>query len=169
MDEYQREPCPWRILEDCGSAFTMGLIGGGIFQGIKGFRNAPTGWSRRLAGSSLAIRQRAPPLASSFAAWGVGFSSCDCTLVYLRQKQDPWNSIISGAFTGAILNARAGPAHMAMSGLMGGVMLGFIEGAGILMTRMSASQFRNLTPEEAQAMDALAQQEQGKGGLGQWA
>ncbi|KAB0380997.1 hypothetical protein FD755_008781, partial [Muntiacus reevesi] len=32
---------PWRIIDDCGGAFTMGVIGGGVFQAIKGFRNAP--------------------------------------------------------------------------------------------------------------------------------
>uniref|UniRef100_A0A452TNE8 Mitochondrial import inner membrane translocase subunit TIM17 n=1 Tax=Ursus maritimus TaxID=29073 RepID=A0A452TNE8_URSMA len=32
---------PWRIVDDCGGAFTMGVIGGGVFQAIKGFRNAP--------------------------------------------------------------------------------------------------------------------------------
>jgi len=47
MEEFGREPCPMRILEDLGGAFAMGLIGGGIFQGIKGFRNAPTGVNRR--------------------------------------------------------------------------------------------------------------------------
>lgn len=37
---------PWRIVDDCGGAFTMGTIGGGIFQAIKGFRNSPvvSGW-----------------------------------------------------------------------------------------------------------------------------
>lgn len=48
MEEYTREPCPWRIVDDCGGAFTMGLIGGGVFQSIKGFRNAPSGMNRRL-------------------------------------------------------------------------------------------------------------------------
>lgn len=48
MEEYTREPCPWRIVDDCGGAFTMGLIGGGVFQSIKGFRNAPSGFNRRL-------------------------------------------------------------------------------------------------------------------------
>lgn len=28
-------------MDDCGGAFTMGAIGGGVFQAIKGFRNAP--------------------------------------------------------------------------------------------------------------------------------
>jgi len=53
MEEFGREPCPMRILEDLGGAFAMGLIGGGIFQGIKGFRNAPTGVNRRFNVSSI--------------------------------------------------------------------------------------------------------------------
>lgn len=48
MEEYAREPCPYRIVDDCGGAFAMGCIGGGVFQAIKGFRNAPSGFSRRL-------------------------------------------------------------------------------------------------------------------------
>lgn len=48
MEEYSREPCPWRIVDDCGGAFTMGAIGGAVFQSIKGFRNAPSGFNRRL-------------------------------------------------------------------------------------------------------------------------
>jgi mitochondrial import inner membrane translocase subunit TIM17 len=47
MEEYAREPCPYRIVDDCGGAFAMGCIGGGVFQAIKGFRNAPSGLSRR--------------------------------------------------------------------------------------------------------------------------
>ena len=48
MEEYAREPCPWRIVDDCGGAFTMGAIGGAVFQSIKGFRNSPSGFTKRL-------------------------------------------------------------------------------------------------------------------------
>lgn len=47
MEEYAREPCPYRIVDDCGGAFAMGSIGGGLFQAIKGFRNAPSGFNQR--------------------------------------------------------------------------------------------------------------------------
>lgn len=52
MEEYAREPCPYRIVDDCGGAFAMGCIGGGLFQAIKGFRNAPSGFNRRLVSTS---------------------------------------------------------------------------------------------------------------------
>lgn len=53
MEEYTREPCPYRIVDDCGGAFAMGCIGGGVFQAIKGFRNAPSGFSRRLVRKNI--------------------------------------------------------------------------------------------------------------------
>lgn len=58
---------PWRIVDDCGGAFTMGTIGGGIFQAIKGFRNSPVGVNHRLRGSLTAIKTRAPQLGGTNA------------------------------------------------------------------------------------------------------
>ena len=43
----------------------------------------------------------------NFAVWGGLFSAIDCSLVYVRKKEDPWNSITSGALTGAILSVRS--------------------------------------------------------------
>ena len=74
MEEYNREPCPWRIIDDCGGAFSMGLIGGGVFNAISGVRNAPTGMSRRLMGGLIRVKERAPILGGQFAAWGICFS-----------------------------------------------------------------------------------------------
>jgi import inner membrane translocase subunit TIM17 len=146
MEEYARDPCPWRIVDDCGGAFTMGCIGGAVFQGIKGFRNAPSGMNRRFLGSLAAIKQRSPIIAGNFAIWGGLFSTIDCTLVHLRRKEDPWNSIISGAATGGILAARNGLPAMAGSAVIGGVLLALIEGVGILFTRLSAEQFKPPNP-----------------------
>ncbi|KAG8518037.1 LOW QUALITY PROTEIN: Mitochondrial import inner membrane translocase subunit Tim17-A [Galemys pyrenaicus] len=134
---------PWRIVDDCGGAFTMGTIGGGIFQAIKGFRNSPVGVNHRLRGSLTAIKTRAPQLGGSFAVWGGLFSMIDCSMVQVRGKEDPWNSITSGALTGAILAARNGPVAMVGSAAMGGILLALIEGAGILLTRFASSQFPN--------------------------
>lgn len=74
------------------------------------------------------------------------FSTIDCTLVHFRKKEDPWNSIISGAATGGILAARNGVAAMTGSAIIGGVLLALIEGVGILFTRLSAEQFKNPSP-----------------------
>ncbi|KAJ8982939.1 hypothetical protein NQ317_005254 [Molorchus minor] len=126
MEEYTREPCPWRIVDDCGGAFAMGLIGGGVFQSIKGFSNAPSGYNKRL-------------------------------------KEDPWNSIISGAATGGILAARNGLPAMAGSAFIGGVLLALIEGVGILFTRLSAEQFQPQVPP-MEDPSQLGDQQGGSGG-----
>jgi mitochondrial import inner membrane translocase subunit TIM17 len=93
-----------------------------------------------------AIKARSPIIAGNFAVWGGMFSTIDCTLVHFRKKEDPWNSIISGAATGGILAARNGVPAMAGSAIIGGVLLALIEGVGILFTRLSADQFRNPLP-----------------------
>lgn len=59
-------------------------------------------------GSLAAMKERSPVVGGNFAVWGGMFSTIDCSLVYLRQKEDPWNSIMSGALTGGILAARNG-------------------------------------------------------------
>ncbi|OBS68665.1 hypothetical protein A6R68_02783 [Neotoma lepida] len=89
----------------------MGTIGGGIFQAFKGFRNSP--------------------VVSSFAVWGGLFSMIDCSMVQIRGKEDPWNSITNG------------PVAMVGSAAMGGILLALIEGAGILLTRFASAQFPN--------------------------
>jgi import inner membrane translocase subunit TIM17 len=98
---------PWRIIDDCGGAFTMGLIGGALFNGVSGARHAPAGFSRRALGGLVRLKERAPVLGGQFAAWGLCFSTFDCSFAYIRQKEDPWNSIMSGAAAGAVMAARS--------------------------------------------------------------
>ena len=127
----EKEPCPYRILDDCGGAFALGAVGGSIFHGIRAARNSPPGtrWRAALNG----IKVRAPVVGGQFAVWGLFFSSFDCTLAAVRRKEDPWNSIFAGTATGGLLAIRAGPKAAAMSATMGGFFLALIEGFGILM------------------------------------
>jgi import inner membrane translocase subunit TIM17 len=70
-----------------------------------------------------------------FAAWGLCFSAFDCSISYMRQKEDAWNSIISGAGAGAVMVTRSGPKAMLGSAIVGGVLLGLIEGASFMLNR----------------------------------
>lgn len=142
-----REPCPWRIVDDVGGAFSMGAVGGGVFHTIKGALNAPT--NSRLIGSLNAMAARGPVLGGQFAVWGGLFACCDCSLTSLRQKEDPWNSIMSGAATGGILAARAGPKAVTQAAVVGGVLLALIEGAGIMITKYMSPALQS--PEEMAA------------------
>nr|DBA21324.1 TPA: hypothetical protein GDO54_017982 [Pyxicephalus adspersus] len=104
------------------------------------------GICHRFRGSVNAVKIRAPQIGGSFAVWGGLFSTIDCSLLRIRGKEDPWNSISSGALTGAILASRSGPLAMMGSALMGGILLALIEGVGILLTRYTATQFQNPNP-----------------------
>ncbi|XP_017000353.2 probable mitochondrial import inner membrane translocase subunit Tim17 3 [Drosophila takahashii] len=137
--EYNRQPCPIRIVEDCGCAFMMGTIGGSLFEFLKGFRNAPSGLRRGLYGGFDSVKMRTPSIAGSFAIWGATFSTVDCVLVSYRQREDAWNSIISGATTGGILAARNGIRAMANSALVGCLVLAMIEGAGAAVATINAA------------------------------
>lgn len=145
--QQDREPCPWRIVDDIGGAFSMGCVGGGAFHLIRGSWNAPSG--SRTIGALNAISARSPILGGQFAVWGGLFACCDCSLTAIRQKEDPWNSIISGAATGGVLAARAGPRAMATSALFGGIILAMIEGMGIALSNWSAP-----SPEQINMMGA---------------
>jgi mitochondrial import inner membrane translocase subunit TIM17 len=113
------------------------------------YKNSISNLSEQLSLISVffaAIKSRAPIYGGNFAVWGGMFSTIDCTLVQIRKKEDPWNSIISGAATGGILAARNGLLAMGGSAVIGGVLLAMIEGIGILITRFSAEQFKPINP-----------------------
>uniref|UniRef100_A0A0N5C817 Mitochondrial import inner membrane translocase subunit TIM17 n=1 Tax=Strongyloides papillosus TaxID=174720 RepID=A0A0N5C817_STREA len=133
MEEYTREPCPFRIGEDTGSGFTMGLIGGSIFHAISGFRKATDRQKFKSAYNN--VRKKASLTGVQFAAWGGVFSTCDCTIAAIRKQEDSINPILSGGLTGALLACRSGPVVMVSSAFLGAAILGMIEGAGLIMSR----------------------------------
>ncbi|OZJ06953.1 Mitochondrial import inner membrane translocase subunit tim17, partial [Bifiguratus adelaidae] len=143
--DHSRDPCPWVILNDLGGAFVMGAVGGGIWHSVKGAKNSPRG--ERAIGAITAMKARAPVLGGNFAVWGGLFSTFDCTLKGLRQKEDPWNAILSGAATGGVLAARGGVKAAGISAAVGGCLLALIEGVGIAITRFMAESNRPVMPQ----------------------
>ena len=79
------------------------------------------------------VRNRAPFLVGNFGLWGGLFSSTDCLLIYLRQKDDPYNAIAAGFCTGGILAIRGGAGVAFKQALIGGCILGLIEVVGMVM------------------------------------
>eukprot|EP00927_Polykrikos_kofoidii_P030727 TRINITY_DN26454_c0_g1_i1.p1 TRINITY_DN26454_c0_g1~~TRINITY_DN26454_c0_g1_i1.p1 ORF type:complete len:206 (+),score=32.88 TRINITY_DN26454_c0_g1_i1:97-714(+) len=141
-----REPCPDRIVEDLGGAFGMGVVGGFVWHFVKGARNSPQG--DRLAGAMYSARNRAPILGGNFAVWGGTFSSFDCTLQYIRRRDDHWNAIASGFLTGGVLAARGGWKAASRSAVIGGVLLAIIEGVTGLLMRGSSKTPREMMQEQ---------------------
>lgn len=140
--EHNREPCPDRITDDMGGALGMGIVGGSVYHFMRGIRNSPRG--ERVRGGMVGARMNALRVGGSFAVWGGLFSAFDCTLVFLRQKEDPWNSIASGAAAGAILQMRQGLRAAARGGASGAVLLGLIEGALIVINKSVEPQQQEL-------------------------
>lgn len=130
----------------------MGAIGGAVWHGVKGFRNSPSG--ERRIGAITAIKARAPGLGGNFGVWGGLFSSFDCAVKGIRKKEDPYNAIIAGFFTGGSLAIRGG-FKAARNGAIGcAILLAVIEGVGIGVQRMMAAQQapqQPLMPESAKS------------------
>jgi len=121
----------------------MGIIGGGTFHMFKGMRNSPRG--ERMRGGFNAVTLRAPALGGAFAVWGGLFATFDCTYAHLRARDDSWNAVMSGATTGGILAARAGWKAAGRNAIIGGMLLGMIEGMGIMLEKA----FKQEAPQQS--------------------
>jgi len=142
-------PCPYRVVEDLGGAYAMGLVGGGLWYGVKGAKNAPKG--ARSQAARAAVSARAPTLGGNFAVWGGLFSSYSCALMYARGRDDIWNPIMSGAATGATLAIRGGLKVAGKNAIVGGCLLALIEGVSMAISKFSSQG----TPRPGEALPQL--------------
>lgn len=118
-------PCPGRIVIDLGDGFSTGCILGTIWYFGKGFYFAVR--RERIKGGLMLVRSRAPILGGSFGLWAGVFSISNCVMVQIRQKEDPFNSIIAGFSTGFVLAIRGGVRTAMRNALVGGIFLTIIE------------------------------------------
>uniref|UniRef100_A0A060T457 Mitochondrial import inner membrane translocase subunit TIM17 n=1 Tax=Blastobotrys adeninivorans TaxID=409370 RepID=A0A060T457_BLAAD len=143
--DHTRDPCPIVILNDFGGAFSMGVIGGTIWHGVKGFRNSPIG--ERRAGAISAIKIRAPTVGGNFGVWGGLFSTFDCMVKGVRRTEDPFNAIIAGFFTGGALALRGGWKQTRNGAITCACVLAVFEGVGIAMQRWMAYANKPVAPQ----------------------
>jgi len=143
----------------------MGVIGGFIWHFCKGARQSPQG--ERLVGALYQGRQRAPILGGNFAVWGGTFSTFDCSLQYIRRRDDHWNAIASGFLTGGVLAARGGWKAASRNAVIGGVLLGIIEGVAALLMRSTSKSPREMALEQMDQEKQMTeyQQRQDSGSL----
>lgn len=93
------------------------------------------------------MKKRAPILAGipqsiigSFAMWAGIYSISQCTLIGLRNTDDAFNKIASGAITGGALAMRAGPRIAMKNAMIGGIFLGAIVLFQIIMVKYQKRQ-----------------------------
>ncbi|CAD8142543.1 unnamed protein product [Paramecium octaurelia] len=147
----REQPCPYRIIDDFGGAFSMGCFAGCIFYFLKGMSFAPK--KERFFGGIQLLKRRAPILGGSFALWGGLFSITDCTLMHLRNQQDFINPIVAGAFTGGFLAIRAGTRIAVRNAIFGGIILGFIQLAEVGMLKMQMrEEMKRMQQQQQQQM-----------------
>eukprot|EP01133_Synstelium_polycarpum_P019567 gene19567-23442_t len=148
-------PCPEKIWNDVGVAFAMGCIGSTAMQTFIGMRNAPRG--EKVINAFTLVRKNAPRLGGNFAIWGTLFSSFDCTLAYIRKKEDYINPIAAGALTGGVLAARSGWRTSVVSAAFGGIFIGLIESVQHMFEKMMSKQ---KAEEMAHQQEMMKQQQQ---------
>ena len=106
------------------------------FHGLRGMYISPKG--QRFSGAIRSIAARAPLNGNGFALWGGLFATFDCALTSVRGRDDMWNPILAGGFTGAALAARAGKRAMVNNFAVGAVLLAAIEGLNHFITKMTS-------------------------------
>ena len=75
-------------MDDCGGAFAMGAIGGGLFSFIKGWRNSPP--------VSVFILCYLPVCIIQGRFLRVIFMLCICLAVWFKTGVDTWSKIWGG-------------------------------------------------------------------------
>lgn len=145
-------PCPNRIIEDLGSAFAMGCVGGGFVQGIKGLYYGPK--SQRMSYAIQNVALRTPTVGGNFALWGGLFSLFDCSITAVRGTHDSYNAIAAGTLTGGALAFRAGWKACSKHAFIGGALLAVIEGLSGAVSKffVDHEKFTLLSSDAKQAM-----------------
>lgn len=99
--------------------------------------------------------------------WGGCFSTMDCMMIWLRQKDDPFNAVIAGFFTGGILAARSGASNAFKNAVIGGGILFLIEGVSIIMQAIMMRK-QHMMQEEFQKQQIEAMKKAQSQGRNPW-
>ncbi|MED6124898.1 hypothetical protein PIB30_063262 [Stylosanthes scabra] len=100
------EDCAREVINEAGSGFTIGVLGGFIFHSIKGICTSPHGG--RMSGAYEAVRLKVPHVACKYASWLALFTAFDYSLQHARQVDNPSNRFASGAAATGLLSFRRG-------------------------------------------------------------
>ncbi|CAI9775021.1 unnamed protein product [Fraxinus pennsylvanica] len=130
---------PWldSLSDDIGFLFCFGISSGSAFYMLKGMYNSPKG--ERLIRGSQALRMNAPRFASNCAIWGGLYSVFESSMTYVRQKDDPWNNILSAAAASGFLKMRQGLGPASRSALFFGAAVALLEGWEIMDNKATSN------------------------------
>ena len=89
-------------------------------------------------------------------------------MIYTRQSDDPFNAIIAGFVTGGVLAIRGGMNVAFKNAMVGGVILGLIEGVSIIITSVSMRRQYAMMEEMQKVEMAKIKAMQKRGGANPW-
>eukprot|EP01062_Namystynia_karyoxenos_P069528 TRINITY_DN65007_c0_g1_i1.p2 TRINITY_DN65007_c0_g1~~TRINITY_DN65007_c0_g1_i1.p2 ORF type:complete len:215 (+),score=55.54 TRINITY_DN65007_c0_g1_i1:148-792(+) len=145
--ERGRDPCWWRVVDECGIGYIFGVILGVMKQTWDGNRMAAPGRKLRVIRDRLVTQ--VPLAGGNFAAWTTSFALTECTMIKLRGgTEDVINPTVAGAGAGAFTNFGGGYRAMRSGARTGALLLGSME---LLMNAYSAYQ----TNLQLQASEAV--------------
>ncbi|CAO2201445.1 unnamed protein product [Urochloa humidicola] len=117
----------YRLIDYVGGGLMLGASFGSAFHFIRGLRNAPNGG--RLAGGFHAVRTKVPPVAGSCGAFLAAFWAIESGVCLARdRREDHWNSIVAGATTFGLSNARKGFRPATLCALLGAASFAGVAG-----------------------------------------
>ncbi|CAI9778375.1 unnamed protein product [Fraxinus pennsylvanica] len=129
---------PWfdHLVDRTGDYFCWGLVGGSAVDMLKGMCNSLKG--ERLIWGSQAVRMSAA-CASHCAAYGGLCSVLKSSMIYVRQKDDPWNSILPEAAAAGFLQIRQGLGPASRTALIFGLGMSLVQGYLIVENKLKSN------------------------------
>ncbi|XP_057738148.1 mitochondrial import inner membrane translocase subunit TIM17-3-like [Arachis stenosperma] len=118
------------VTNSAGQGFQVGLIGGSTFHFFKSLCISPT----HIPTACHAARLNAPRIGGKLAAWSVLCNVSHDALVFVRQKNDPWDRIFAPAISSGLLSLlcrRSLRASACFS--MFGALYGTVPEVGLIM------------------------------------
>ncbi|CAI9777238.1 unnamed protein product [Fraxinus pennsylvanica] len=131
---------PWfdRLLDQTVDYFLVGIVGGSAFNMLKGMYNSPKG--ERLIRGLQAVRMNAPRFGSNCGIFGGLSSVLESFMIHVRQKDDPWNSVLSDATAVGLVKMHRGLGPTSHSALIFGSGMALLEGYLIVKNRVQSPQ-----------------------------
>ncbi|KAL4349068.1 hypothetical protein HN51_030127 [Arachis hypogaea] len=129
------EECLDVVVNSAGAGFMMGVIAGSPYHFFKSLCISPT----HMATACNAVRLNAPRVGGKVAAWCALCKVSKNALVSVRQKDDAWNRIFSGAIGTGLLSVCRRSLRASACFTMCGALFGtVVEVSSIMLDKSSA-------------------------------
>lgn len=128
--ELSAESWAKRVVGFMGLLNVFGYVGGTASYFHAGATHSPRG--ARFVGGCEAVRLYVPKFVHQLNLQGGLFAAINCSMAYVRQKEQPWDPLISAAATSGLLTMRQGLRASAVAALYSGAAVVLLEGGTAL-------------------------------------